>query len=358
MGLVVGGLLATINWRWVFLFNVPVGVVSIVWAYKSVYKLPAGFTRARIDWVGASLLTASLVLLLMGLMLSMMPYGNSSLGWGGNPMVWVLLGVGGALFVLLFVIESRINEPMLRVRLFRIRQFTYGVVSSLFLFLAQGANVFVLSLLLQAIYLPLHGIPYADTPLWAGIYLIPSSITNAIFAPIGGKLLNRFGARVVSTLGAILLAASFELLTLLPITNFNYIWFAAILLLMGAGSGLFQSPNLVSILSAVPPTERSAASGLRASMQNIGLLMSFAIFLTLILTGASTVLTQSIYKALLSAGVPMLDAEKLVSIPPVYALFAAFLGYDPIKTLVEQADISLPANVFSNIDKLTFFQAQ
>ncbi|ADN50798.1 MFS transporter [Vulcanisaeta distributa] len=354
LGLVIGGLLATINWRWVFLFNVPVGVASIIWAYRSVYKLPAGFAKAKIDWIGASLLTTSLVLLLMGLMLSMMPYGGSSLGWG-NPMVWVLLGVGGALFALLFFIESRIPEPMLRVKLFRIRQFTYGVVSSLFLFLAQGANVFVLSLLLQAIYLPLHGVPYADTPLWAGIYLIPSSITNAIFAPIGGKLLNRFGARVVSTLGAILLAASFELLTLLPITNFNYIWFAAILLLMGAGSGLFQSPNLVSILSAVPPTERSAASGLRASMQNIGLLMSFAIFLTLILTGASTVLTQSIYKALLSAGVPMLDAEKLVSIPPVYALFAAFLGYDPIKTLVEQAGILLPANVFSNIDKLTFF---
>ncbi len=244
---------------------------------------------------------------------------------------------------------------MLRVRLFKIRQFTYGVVSSLFLFLAQGANVFVLSLLLQAIYLPLHGVPYVDTPLWAGIYLIPSSITNAIFAPIGGKLLNRFGARVVSTLGAVLLAVSFELLTLLPITNFNYMWFAAILLLMGAGSGLFQSPNLVSILSAVPPTERSAASGLRSAMQNIGLLMSFAIFLTLILAGASTVLTQSIYRALLSAGVPIADAERLVSIPPVYALFAAFLGYDPIKTLIQQAGISLPSNVFYNIDKLTFF---
>ncbi|WP_243674975.1 MFS transporter [Vulcanisaeta distributa] len=191
----------------------------------------------------------------------------------------------------------------------------------------------------------------------AGIYLIPSSITNAIFAPIGGKLLNRFGARVVSTLGAILLATSFELLTLLPIANFNYVWFAAILLLMGAGSGLFQSPNLVSILSAVPPTERSAASGLRSAMQNIGLLMSFAIFLTLILTGgASTTLSQSIYNALLNAGgVPANDANRLVSIPPVYALFAAFLGYDPIRTLIEQAGISLPASVFSNIDKLTFF---
>ncbi len=354
LGLVVGGLLATIDWRWVFLFNVPIGIISIIWAFRSVYKLPAGLARARIDWVGASLLTVSLVLLLMGLMLSMMPYGGSSLGWG-NPMVWALLGVGGALFALLFVIESRIAEPMLRVRLFRIRQFTYGVISSLFLFLAQGANVFVLSLLLQAIYLPLHGIPYADTPLWAGIYLMPSSIASAIFAPIGGKLLNRFGARIVSTLGAVFLAASFELLTLLPITNFSYAWFAVILFIMGIGSGLFQSPNLVSILSAVPPTERSAASGLRSAMQNIGLLMSFAIFLTLILTGASTVLTQSIYRALLGAGVSMADAEKLVSIPPVYALFAAFLGYDPIKTLIEQAGITLPSVVFNRIDELTFF---
>ncbi|WP_048057062.1 MFS transporter [Vulcanisaeta moutnovskia] len=354
LGLVIGGLLATINWRWVFLFNAPIGIVSIIWAYKSVYKLPAGFTRTKIDWIGASLLTLSLVLLLMGLMLSMTPYENSSLGWG-NPMVWTLLGTGGALFIVLFIIEARITEPMLRVKLFRIRQFTYGVVSSLFLFLAQGANVFVLSLLLQAIYLPLHGIPYADTPLWAGIYLIPSSVANAIFAPIGGKLLNKFGARVVSTLGAVILAVSFELLTLLPITNFSYVWFAVILFIMGTGSGLFQSPNLVSILSAVPPTERSAASGLRSAMQNIGLLMSFAIFLTLVLTGASSTLVRSIYNALVSAGVPVSDAVRLTSIPPVYALFAAFLGYDPIRTMITQASISLPANVLSSIDQLSFF---
>ncbi|WP_069807509.1 MFS transporter [Vulcanisaeta thermophila] len=353
-GLLIGGLLATIDWRWVFLFNAPIGAVSIAWAFRSVYRLPTGFTKARIDWVGALLLTASLVLMLMGLMLSMMPYGASSLGWG-NPMVWILLSSGVVLFVVLFIVESRIQEPMLRVKLFRIKQFTYGVLSSLFLFLAQGANVFVLSLLLQAIYLPLHGIPYEDTPLWAGIYLIPSSIASALFAPIGGKLLNKFGARVVSTLGAVLLSISFELLTLLPVTNFNYIFFAAILLIMGAGTGLFQSPNLVSILSAVPPTERSAASGLRAAMQNIGLLMSFAIFLTLILTGASIELTRSLYNALISAGVPASDAMRLISIPPVHALFAAFLGYDPIKTLVAQAGISLPASVMSNIDKLSFF---
>ncbi len=109
LGLVIGGLLATINWRWVFLYNVPIGIISIVWAYRSVYGLPAGFAKAKIDWIGASLLTVSLVLLLMGLMLSMTPYGNSSLGWG-NPMVWILLGIGGALFSSLFFIESKIQS--------------------------------------------------------------------------------------------------------------------------------------------------------------------------------------------------------------------------------------------------------
>jgi len=353
-GLVLGGILAVINWRWVFLFNVPIGLVSTLWALRSVYRLPSGISKVSIDFVGATVLVVSLVSILMGLLLSMMPYGHSSLGWG-NPSVWVSLIIGASLLGVLVVIESKFREPMLKIDLFRIRQFTYGVLSSFFLFMAMGANMFVLSLLLQAIYLPMvYKIPYSETPLWAGIFLIPSSIANAIFAPIGGKLLNRFGARVVSTLGAILLGVGFELLSLLPI-DFNYIEFAAILVIMGMGSGLFQSPNIVSILSAAPPRDRAAASGLRASMQNMGTLMSFAVFLTLIITGSAAALPAALYKALLSAGVPISDAEALVSIPPVYALFAAFLGYDPIKTLVQQAGISLSPAVLTRIDNITFF---
>ena len=353
IGLVVGGVLAVVNWRLVFLVNTPIGIASTAWAYVTVYRLPLGLRRVRVDYLGASMLAASLVLLLLGITFGMLPSGNSMMSWG-SPMVLGLIGGGLLLMALLIPVEMRTGEPILKINLFRIRPFTFGVLSALFLFLAQGANVFVLSLLLQAIYLPMHGVPYSETPLLAGIYLIPSSIANAVFAPVGGRLINRFGARVVSTIGAVLLGVSFELLTLLSL-NFNYTLFAADLFLMGTGSGLFQSPNLVSIMSSVPQEDRSAASGLRASMQNIGLLMSFAVFLTLILVGSTAALSASISSALTKVGVPSDVVSELTRIPPAYALFAAFMGYDPMKFLMSQAGVDLPGSVYAAVTKPTFF---
>lgn len=353
IGLVVGGVLAVVNWRLVFLVNTPIGIASTAWAYVTVYRLPLGLRRVRVDYLGASMLAASLVLLLLGITFGMLPSGNSMMSWG-SPMVLGLIGGGLLLMALLIPVEMRTGEPILKINLFRIRPFTFGVLSALFLFLAQGANVFVLSLLLQAIYLPMHGVPYSETPLLAGIYLIPSSVANAVFAPVGGRLINRFGARVVSTIGAVLLGVSFELLTLLSL-NFNYTLFAADLFLMGTGSGLFQSPNLVSIMSSVPQEDRSAASGLRASMQNIGLLMSFAVFLTLILVGSATALSTSISSALIKVGVPSDVVSELTRIPPAYALFAAFMGYDPMKFLMSQAGVDLPGSVYAAVTKPTFF---
>jgi len=353
IGLVVGGVLAVVNWRLVFLVNTPIGIASTAWAYVTVYRLPLGLRRVRVDYLGASMLAASLVLLLLGITFGMLPSGNSMMSWG-SPMVLGLIGSGLLLMALLIPVEMRTREPILKINLFRIRPFTFGVLSALFLFLAQGANVFVLSLLLQAIYLPMHGVPYSETPLLAGIYLIPSSVANAVFAPVGGKLINRFGARVVSTIGAVLLGVSFELLTLLSL-NFNYTLFAADLFLMGTGSGLFQSPNLVSIMSSVPQEDRSASSGLRSSMQNIGLLMSFAVFLTLILVGSATALSTSISSALTKVGVPSDVVSELTRIPPAYALFAAFMGYDPMKFLMSQAGVDLPGSVYAAVTKPTFF---
>jgi MFS family permease len=353
IGLVVGGVLAVVNWRLVFLVNTPIGIASTAWAYVTVYRLPLGLRRVRVDYLGASMLAASLVLLLLGITFGMLPSGNSMMSWG-SPMVLGLIGGGLLLMALLIPVEMRTGEPILKINLFRIRPFTFGVLSALFLFLAQGANIFVLSLLLQAIYLPMHGVPYSETPLLAGIYLIPSSVANAVFAPVGGRLINRFGARVVSTIGAVLLGVSFELLTLLSL-NFNYTLFAADLFLMGTGSGLFQSPNLVSIMSSVPQEDRSAASGLRASMQNIGLLMSFAVFLTLILVGSATALSTSISSALIKVGVPSDVVSELTRIPPAYALFAAFMGYDPMKFLMSQAGVDLPGSVYAAVTKPTFF---
>lgn len=353
VGLVIGGVLAVINWRLVFLVNTPIGIFSTIWAYLTVYKLPFGMKKVKIDYLGALMLTASLVLLLLGMTFGMLPSGSSMMSWG-NPVVIGLMSGGALMLLLLILIETRISEPMLKIELFKIRPFTFGVLSAFFLFLAQGANVFVLSLLLQAIYLPMHGIPYSETPLMAGIYLIPSSIANAVFAPVGGRLINRFGARVISTLGAVLLGVSFEILTTLSL-NFNYTLFAADLLLMGAGAGLFQSPNLVSIMSSVPSEDRSAASGLRSSVQNIGLLMSFAVFLTLILVGSASSLSSALNSALIKVGVPADVAAKLTNIPPAYALFAAFMGYDPIKFLMSQVGVSITGPAYDAVTKPSFF---
>lgn len=346
-----------INWRLVFLINAVVGSIGTYWSYKVVYKLSPGSSSVKVDWGGAVLLAAALVSVLTALNLGMLPYGDQPLGWGGNPLVWTLLAVGAALLALLVQVERRIKEPMLRLDLFKIRQFTFGVMSAFFLFLAQGANIFVLSILLQALYLPMHGVPYSETPLLAGIYLIPNSVANALFAPIGGRLVNRLGARLVSTAGAVIAATSFELLALLPI-DFNYAVFAAILFMMGAGFGLFMSPpNQVSILTPpVPPKDRSAASGMRASMQNVGSLTSIVVFLSLIIIGTYSTLSAALMNALVKAGLQAATAGQLSSIPPAIALFAAFLGYDPpISTLASLTHTSIPPQLLAELTKPSFF---
>jgi MFS family permease len=218
--------------------------------------------------------------------------------------------------------------------------------------MAQGANIFMLSLVLQAIYLPLHGVPYEDTPLLAGLYLLPNSIANAIFSPIGGRLVNKLGSRVLSTLGALLVASSFELLTLLPI-DFNYAVFAAVVTLLGAGFGLFMSPNLVSIMNSVPIEDRSAASGLRLSLQNMGTLISFALFLTLLIISTSEAVPTQLYNALVRNGMPQAIASQLIELPTSVELFAAFLGYNPLQAVLGHAQ--LDPIVYSRVTSPTFF---
>ena len=352
-GLLVGGLLAVVDWRLVFLVNVPFGILNILWSYKVIYNVSPGTGRVQIDWLGAAILAAGLFLILLGLALSTVPYGGHMLGWS-NPLVWTSLIVGLALVATLIPIERRVRTPMLRIDLFSIRQFSLGVFSAFLLFMAQGANVFVLSIFLQAVYLPMNGMPYELTPLWAGIYLIPSSIASAVFAPIGGKLVNRLGARTVATLGAALMGVGFELLSSLPL-NFHYALFASIISLIGAGSGLFMSPNIVSILSAVPSSLRATASGMRAMVQNIGTLLSFAVFMTLIVVGSASALAPSIYNALIGAGVPPSVAQLLLSTPPIVAFFAAFLGYNPMGTLVSLNHVQLSPSVYAEITKPQFF---
>ncbi|MGW7003525.1 MFS transporter [Streptomyces sp. NPDC054933] len=331
IGLLLGGLLAQWNWRSVFWVNVPIGLLGTVWAYRSLHD--TGVRRpARIDWWGNITFAVGLTALLAAITYGIQPYGGSTMGWA-NP--WVLAGlVGGTAVLALFcVIEARSAEPMFPLRLFRNATFAGGSAGTLLGSVARGGLQFMLIVWLQGIWLPLHGYDYADTPLWAGIYLIPLTIGFLVAGPIAGHLSDRFGARPFAAGGLVVIAASFGGLLVLP-TDFGYTPFALLVFLNGLGSGLFSAPNTSMIMSSVPPEARGAASGMRATFQNAGMVLSIGVFFSLMVAGLSGSLPATLSGGLTAQGVPAQAAHAFAALPPVGTLFAAFLGYNPVQQLL------------------------
>src|SRR6185312_6371500 len=164
------------------------------------------------------------------------PYGGRTEGWT-NPMVLAGL-IGGALLLVAFVIvETKVADPLFHLGLFRIRAFAAGNVAALLSSIARGGMQFMLIIWLQGIWLPLHGYTYEDTPLWAGIYLLPLTAGFLVAGPVCGTLSDRYGARGFATGGLLLVAATFVALLALPV-DFSYWQFAIITLLSGIGSGM------------------------------------------------------------------------------------------------------------------------
>jgi MFS family permease len=186
---------------------------------------------------------------------------------------------------------------------------------------------------LQGIWLPLHGYDYESTPLWAGIYLLPLTVGFLVAGPLSGTLSDRFGARAFATGGLLLVAATFVGFLLLP-TDFDYRWFALLLALNGIGSGLFSAPNTTAIMNSVPAHQRGAASGMRGTFFNSGTSLSIGIFFSLMIAGLASTLPRSLFAGLTGQGVPDRIASQVAQLPPVGSLFAAFLGYNPIQTLL------------------------
>ncbi len=332
VGLLAGGVLAVYYWRLVFLISVPFGVLGTAWAYarlRDVVKPEAGH---RVDVAGNVLSAGGLVLVLMGLTYALMPYGGSEMGWG-NPMVIAMMASGAAMLVAFPFVEMRVKDPMMDMGLFRIRMFSAGVFSAFLASLAYGGLMLVLTILLQGIWLPLHGIPYEETPLWAGIYLIPMMLGFVVMGPLSGALSDRYGARGLATLGMAIFAAAFVWLSLLPY-DFEYPAFAAAIFVAGLGNGMFTSPNTASIVSSVPPNRRGIASGMRSVMTLMASTASMVIYFAMILTAMSASLPSALYSALISAGMPAEVAREAASVPPDAAVFAAFLGYNPMRTLL------------------------
>jgi len=335
VGLILGGVLAAINWRFVFLVSVPFGIIGTVWAYAMLRETATIRAHQRLDIWGNVTFAAGLTVLLVGLTYGLLPYGGRTMGWT-NP--WVLAAlIGGAALLLLFgLIEVRAVDPMFRLELFKIRPFAAGNISALLGATARGGLQFMLIIWLQGIWLPIHGYSFAETPLWAGIYMLPMMIGFLVSGPVSGYLSDHLGARPFTTGGMLVATVAFVLLTLLP-ANFNYLAFAVLLLAMGIGMGLFSSPNTSSVMSSVPPEHRGVSSGMLATVQNAGMLMSMAVFFTIVIVGLSARLPSTLTAGLMHAGLPAGPAHAIGHLPPTAALFSAFLGYNPMQHLLPPA---------------------
>ena len=331
LGLIVGGVLAPVSWRLVFLVSVPFGLFGTWWAYRKL--VDQGQRRhARIDWWGNATFAIGLIAVMVGITYGIQPAGGHDMGWT-SPKVLALVG-GGALVLALFVtIERRSEEPMFRLSLFRIGDFTAGNLASLLASIGRGGLQFVLIIWLQGIWLPQHGYDFHDTPLWAGIYMLPTIAGFLLAGPVSGILSDRYGARPFAVVGMLGTAASFALLIALPV-DFDYPWFALVLLLNGLSMGLFASPNRMAIMNSLPVDQRGAGAGMTATFQNSAMVLSMGVFFSLMIVGLASSLGPAMHDGLVAHGVSNADATRIADQPPVVVLFASFLGYNPVGTLL------------------------
>src|SRR5246127_3512914 len=339
LGLLLGGVLGPVNWHLVFLVSAPIGAFGTIWAY---FMLKDNGVRkhARMDWWGTILFAAGLVAILVGITYGLLPYGGHPMGWT-NP--WVLTAIFGgiALLVVFGVVETKGAEPLFRLSLFKIRAFFWGNLANLMLALGRGGMQFMLIIWLQGIWLPLHGYDFSQTPLWAGIYLVPLTVGFLVAAPLSGILSDKFGPKAFTVGGALLTGASFLLLIFVPV-NFSYWEFALVIALNGFGSGLFFSPNWAEMMNSVPADRRGAAGGMIATFQNSAFVLSIGIFFTLMVAGLSSKLPTAMYSGLTAQGVPAATAAPISHLPPIGVLFASFLGYNPMQQLLGPVLHTLP----------------
>jgi MFS family permease len=331
IGLILGGVLAVIHWRLVFLVSVPFGLFGTVWSYLKLKELGQRHS-AHIDWAGNITFAAGLILIMIGTTYGIEPANGHAMGWTSAPVI-SLLAAGVASLIAVAIIETQVAEPMFQLALFRIKAFTFGTLSTFLSAIGRGGLMFMLIIWLQGIWLPLHGYSFDQTPLWAGIFMLPLTAGFLLAGPLSGYLSDRLGSRYFATSGMIGAAVSFVLLMLLPI-DFNYGAFAAILLFNGVSMGAFAAPNRAASMNSLPARDRGAGGGMNSTFQSAAQVLSIGIFFTLMIIGLSTTLSTTLAHRLMQHGVSATVAAHVSTLPPVSVLFAEFLGYNPIQALV------------------------
>jgi MFS family permease len=354
IGLILGGVLAAVDWRLVFIVSVPIGLGGTIWSYLSLKEVGVR-TPAKIDWLGNVTFAVGLIMLLTGITYGIQPYGGHSMGWTSPLVLSGLIG-GPVLLALFCVIETRVNSPMFDLHLMKIRAFAAGTGATLLAAIARGGLQFMLIIWLQGIWLPIHGYAFSDTPLWSGIYLLALTCGFVVSGPLSGWLSDKHGARMFASGGLLVSALAFGGLLLIPV-NFSYPEFAALIFLAGAGMGLFSAPNAAAIMNSVPARQRGAASGMLATFQNSGFVLSIGVFFSLMIAGLAATLPTTLTNGLTAQGVPHAIAAKIGGLPPVGSLFAAFLGYNPVKELLGPTGAlrHLPASHVATLTGKAFF---
>jgi MFS family permease len=331
IGLILGGLLAPVEWHLVFLISAPIGVFGTFWAYFMLHDIGVR-KHAKMDWWGNLLFGVGLIAILVGITYGLQPYGGHAMGWT-NPFVLGTMIGGAALLVVVVFVETKVEDPLFRIGLFKIRAFAAGNIASLMLALGRGGMQFMLIIWLQGIWLPLHGYSYDQTPLWAGIYLLPLTLGFLFSAPLSGVLSDKFGQKAFTVGGSLGTAVTFLLLIFVPV-NFPYWEFAVMVGLNGFTTGLFISPNRAEMMNAVPANQRGVAGGMIATFMNSASVLSIGVFFSLMVAGLASKLPATMFSGLTTQGVPAAAATSISHLPPIGVLFAAFLGYNPMQSLL------------------------
>ncbi|WP_245557073.1 MFS transporter [Jongsikchunia kroppenstedtii] len=352
LGLLIGGVLAPVQWHYIFLVSVPFGVIGTIWAYMKLHDLGER-KHAQMDWWGNITFAVGLIAILVAITYGIQPYHGANMGWG-NPWVIGAL-VGGAIMLAIFgVIETKVESPLFQLSLFKNRSFAFGNIANLMASIGRGGLQFILIIWLQGIWLPQHGYDYSRTPLWAGIYMVPMTIGFLLSAPVAGALSDRLGTKWFTTLGMLLTAGTFGALIALPV-NFDYWVFAVILLINGVAMGLFAAPNRTEVMNSLPITSRGSGAGMMTTFQNAAMVLSIGVFFSLMIAGLSAHLPSAMYGGLTQNGMPDQAAQGIAHIPTVGILFAAFLGYNPIQQVAGQSMHGLPQASVDHLTGLDFF---
>jgi MFS family permease len=282
IGPVLGGALVEIAWPWVFWFNVPFALVGAIWGGLILRELAKPDSVRGFDVAG----TTAFVIGLTGLVLGVSRGGLS--GWN-DPIVIAGLGVAAVLLPAWIAIERRSRAPMLDLSLFRSRLFAAASAATFINGLARFALMFLFVFYFQG--------AEGNSPITAGIKLMPMALGMLIASPLAGSYADRHGSRALAAVGMLITAIGLALMTTLQVDS-SFLWAAILLALVGIGSGTFMSPNGAAMMGAVPPERRGIAAGARTVLQNTGAVLSIAFVMAIVTAAIPRALLFRIFSGL------------------------------------------------------------